>query len=81
MTITSLEAPNKISIDLLFLSPFESKSTIHWQIEDLGEKRKFTWTMNGKNEGVMLRVFAFVSGMEGMIAAQFDEGLDNLKIG
>lgn len=79
MTVTGAVPNERVDIKLEFLKPFEATSTTAWVLTPEGEGTRMTWSMEGRNEGLMPKVFALFMDMEQMIGKDFEEGLANLK--
>ena len=79
MTITSLESPQKIEIDLNFIKPFKSSNKTIWQIEDLGQgQSKVTWIMTGELTSFFHKLFALLA-MNRLVGKDFEKGLAKVK--
>jgi hypothetical protein len=78
MTITSVEEPNKVSMDLEFIRPFPGKAETGFVVAEEGENVKVTWWMNGHN-GFMEKAVGLFMSFEDMIGKDYDKGLAALK--
>lgn len=77
MANTALVSGQSIEQDLVFLSPFESKSTVYWTFEPTASGTKATWSNKGKLDYPVARYFGL--GMDKMLGGDFEKGLSNLK--
>ncbi len=78
MEITEATAPNKIAIDLHFLTPFEAHNVAEFAIQPKGDSTEVTWTMHGPAL-FMTKVMGVFIDMDNMIGKDFEVGLSNLK--
>lgn len=79
MTVTGAVPDERVDIKLEFLKPFEATSTTSWVLVPEGDSTRMTWAMEGRNEGVVAKLFAMLMDMEQMIGKDFEQGLANLK--
>lgn len=70
--------PQKVSIKLDFLAPFEAHNTADFTLEPQGDSTKLTWVMYGPSN-YMSKVMSVVMSMEKMVGPDFETGLSNLK--
>lgn len=71
--------PNRLVVEkLTFIEPFEDQSAVEFRLEPASAGTKVTWAMSGENN-FMAKAFGLFMDMEGMINADFDEGLASLK--
>ncbi len=70
--------PTATSIQLDFLSPFESHNRSKFVLQPQGNVTRVTWTMDGPNTFMSKLMSVFVS-MDKMIGKDFEAGLGNLK--
>lgn len=78
MEITDTAAPNRVTIKLDFLKPFESHNVCDFTLEPRGGGTEVTWAMQGPNSTAAKVMQSFMN-MEKLIGKDFDEGLANLK--
>lgn len=77
MTITKIESPLTIEMDLEFLSPWKSFATVIFTIESLNNnKSRVDWTMNTE---IPLFMFFFKKMMMAYLGHDFERGLKMLK--
>ena len=76
MTITNLVPDRSVNIDLKFIAPWESQAATKWSVEPAGSGSKISWEMS-QNLSYGQRYFGLM--MDGMIGADFEKGLSNLK--
>lgn len=79
MTIRNTLSNERVDVDLHFLAPWESRSTIAWILLPEGDGTKITWAMDGKNEGVLAKTMSMFMNIDKLIGKDFSEGLDRLK--
>lgn len=79
MEIKESMPPNKVTIDLLFKSPIESRSITTFQIEPKDAGSEVIWTMRGENSFFSKVMGVFVS-MDKMIGPDFEKGLSQLQV-
>jgi len=77
MEILEIEMPIKIVASLTFIEPFESKSTVIWNFEDIGEATKVTWGFQGNAAYPLERIF--LMNIDAQIGPDFEKGLANFK--
>ena len=70
--------PQKVTIKLDFLKPFEAHNTTEYLLEPQGESTKLTWVMFGP-ANYMSKVMTTVMSMEKMVGPDFEAGLAKLK--
>ncbi|HVG25402.1 MAG TPA: SRPBCC family protein [Thermoanaerobaculia bacterium] len=70
--------PSRVTIDLHFLKPFDTRNVAEFTLEPAGGATRVTWTMRGRNLfiGKVLSIFV---DMDDMIGRDFESGLANLK--
>jgi uncharacterized protein YndB with AHSA1/START domain len=71
--------PNKVSIKLDFLKPFEAHNMAEFVLEPQGESTKVTWSMFGPMRYIN-KVMNTVASMDKMVGPDFEEGLAKLKV-
>ncbi|MGE0492064.1 MAG: SRPBCC family protein [Vulcanimicrobiota bacterium] len=79
MTIRQAIEGERIDLDLEFLKPFASSCQVAWVLAPDGEGTRMTWSMDGRNDGLVPRVFGLLMDMDGMIGKDFQSGLERLK--
>lgn len=78
MQITESGLPNKISIRLDFIQPFEAHNTAEFSLQPEGDATRVTWAMNGPSPYISKLMGVFVS-IDSMIGKDFAAGLAKLK--
>ena len=78
MEITQSSLPNKISIKLDFIKPFEGHNTAEFSLQPEGDATRVTWVMHGPSPYISKLMGVFVS-MDSMIGKDFAAGLAKLK--
>jgi hypothetical protein len=48
MTITGLDEPSRVDIDLQFLKPFKAQNDVTFTVEPSGGGSEVTWSMSGQ---------------------------------
>jgi effector-binding domain-containing protein/uncharacterized protein YndB with AHSA1/START domain len=76
--IVAMEPNRKVSCELHFIEPFESKGTVDYELEQRGDSTRMVWTMSGENN-FMGRVMGVFVDMDRMIGADFERGLAKLR--
>ncbi len=76
--IVAMEANRRVTCELHFIEPFESKSMVDYELEQRGDSTRMVWTMSGENN-FMGRIMGVFVDMDGMIGADFERGLAKLK--
>jgi uncharacterized protein YndB with AHSA1/START domain len=71
--------PNKVTIKLDFLKPFEAHNTAEFTLEPQTEGIKVVWAMFGP-ANYMNKVMNVVVGMDKMVGPDFEAGLAKLKV-
>ena len=77
MEITEV-TPQKVTIKLDFLKPFEAHSFVDFLLEPKGETTQVTWVMRGQNP-FMAKVMQVFTSMDKMVGKDFETGLASLK--
>lgn len=72
-------APDKVSIKLDFIEPFEGHNTADFILEPKGDDTEVRWVMSGPAPFVSKLMSVFVS-MDSMIGKDFEAGLAQLKL-
>ena len=70
--------PQKVTIKLDFLAPFEAHNTAEYTMQPEGDSTKVTWAMFGP-ANYMSKVMTTVMSMEKMVGPDFEAGLAKLK--
>lgn len=79
MTVVESAPPSRVVYQLEFFEPWESTATTALALEQrAGEDVRVTWTMEGNN-GFVEKAFGLFMDMDGMIGADFEKGLADLK--
>lgn len=71
--------PQKVTIKLDFLAPFEAHNTAEYTMQPEGDSTKLTWAMFGPTN-YMSKVMTTVMSMEKMVGPDFEAGLAKLKV-
>jgi len=79
LTIARVEPDRAVALDLEFTRPFKCRNHVTWRVDDEGARRRITWAMDGRNDGLMPRIFSLVMDMDTMCGTDFDAGLAALK--
>lgn len=77
MQITGV-APDRIDVDLRFLKPFRSTSTVRFELTDAGDATRVQWQLRSPKT-VISRVMGVVWNMDRAIGADLEKGLAQLK--
>lgn len=78
MEITDAAVPNKLTIALNFIKPFEANNTVNFTLMPAAGGTEVTWSMDGKCNFMSKIMQVFVS-MDKMVGPDFEAGLANLK--
>ena len=78
MTVTGIDEPKRVGVDLAFLKPFKSQSKVELVLEPSGESTKVTWRMTGEHTR-MTKVMGIFRSMDKMVGPDFEKGLASLK--
>jgi hypothetical protein len=78
MEILSVQ-PEKTSIKLDFLKPFEGHNTADFVLQPQGTATRVTWIMYGPLNFFPGKLMSVFSSMDKMIGGDFDKGLANMK--
>ena len=70
--------PQKVTVKLDFLAPFEAHNTAEYTMQPEGDSTKLTWAMFGP-ANYMSKVMTTVMSMEKMVGPDFEAGLAKLK--
>ena len=79
MEILSVE-PQKTSIKLDFLKPFEGHNTADFVLEPQGSSTQVNWIMYGPLNLIPGKLMSVFNTMDKMIGRDFDKGLVSMKI-
>jgi len=71
--------PQKVTVRLDFLAPFEAHNTAEYTMQPEGDSTKVTWAMFGP-ANYMSKVMTTVMSMEKMVGPDFEAGLAKLKV-
>ena len=78
MEITDVSPPNRVTIKLDFLRPFEGHNTAEFTLDGRGDSTIVTWAMYGPNR-YMAKVMSLFVSLDRMVGRDFETGLANLK--
>ena len=78
MEIVDLSAPNKLTVKLDFLQPFEAHNTAEFTLAPDGDATEVTWAMYGPSPFVTKVMGVFID-MNKLVGKDFESGLANLK--
>lgn len=78
MTVTEIDAPNRVAVDLKFIKPFKSQNVTEVMVAAEGDGSKVTWRMTGPHT-MMTKVMGIFRSMDKMIGPDFEKGLSKLK--
>ena len=78
MQITDAAAPNKLTIALNFIKPFEANNTVNFVLTPAAGGTEVAWSMDGKNN-FMSKIMCVFMNMDKMVGPDFEAGLANLK--
>jgi len=78
MTVTDVETPTRVAIDLQFIKPFKSESVAELLISPDGEGTQVTWRMTGEHTR-MTKIMGIFRSMDKMVGPDFEKGLTSLK--
>ncbi|MEW5850616.1 MAG: SRPBCC family protein [Myxococcota bacterium] len=78
MKITAVKPGERVDIDLNFIRPFPSSSTVDFVLKPEANGTLVTWGMNGKND-FMGKAFCLFVDMDKMLGNDFTKGLTQLK--
>ena len=78
MTITSADAPNSVDMELEFIEPFPSVAKVRYDLKAEGDKTKFTWSMDGKNDFVG-KAMSLMMDFDAVVGKDFEEGMASLN--
>lgn len=78
MTITESVPPEKITIKLEFMEPWQATNTTLFSFSGKGKESKVTWAMEGKND-FMGKAMSLFMDMDAMVGKDFEAGLAELE--
>ena len=78
MTVTEVETPSRVAINLEFLKPFKSQSVTEMLVSASGDGSEVTWRMTGQHT-MMTKVMGIFRSMDKMVGPDFEKGLTTLK--
>ena len=78
MEIADTAPPSKVTMNLVFVRPFEARNTVVFTLGAKGDATEVTWAMNGPMPFVSKVICVFVD-MDSMVGKDFEAGLANLK--
>lgn len=78
MEITDASPPNRVTIKLDFLRPFEGHNTAEFTLDGRGDSTIVTWAMYGPNRYIA-KVMSLFMSLDRMVGRDFETGLANLK--
>jgi hypothetical protein len=78
MTIVKSVEPSTVEIDLVFITPMESRADDIFTFEPDGEGTKVTWSMKGDSNFIG-KAFSLFMDIDEMVGADFEKGLGQLK--
>jgi carbon monoxide dehydrogenase subunit G len=70
--------PQKVTIQLDFLAPFEAHNTAEFTLQPEGDSTKLTWAMFGP-ANYLNKIMTTLMSMEKMVGPDFEAGLTKLK--
>ena len=70
--------PQKVTIKLEFLAPYEARNTAEFAMQPEGENIKLTWAMFGPSN-YLSKVMTTLFSMDKMLGPDFESGLAKLK--
>ncbi len=78
MEIVAVVPDEHATIDLSFLKPFKSQSTITFAIGGSGDAKTVVWTLNGDHT-LLSKIFGLIRPMDKLVGPDFERGLANLE--
>ncbi|WP_342360565.1 SRPBCC family protein [Terrarubrum flagellatum] len=78
MEILDAPAPQKITIKLDFLKPFEAHNTAEFTLQPQGASTRVSWAMTGAKP-YMMKLMGVFMNMDEMVGKDFVAGLTNLR--
>jgi K+-transporting ATPase KdpF subunit len=78
MEITDTSPPSRVTINLDFVKPFETRNIVEFTLEPQGDSTNVTWAMHGPSPYIAKVMHVFFD-MDSMVGNDFETGLANLK--
>jgi uncharacterized protein YndB with AHSA1/START domain len=78
MEIVDTAPPNRVTIKLDFMRPFEAHNTAEFVVQPAGDGSRVTWAIFGPMP-LVSKVICLFMDMDRMIGKDFEEGLASLK--
>ena len=78
MTVTEVDTPGRVAIDLKFIKPFKSQSVAEVIVSPDGDGTLVTWRMTGQHTR-MTKIMGIFRSMDKMVGPDFEKGLTSLK--
>lgn len=78
ITVTEVQAPNRIAMNLDFVKPMEAHNKIEFNLVPQGDATEVTWSMQGPTP-YMAKVMHVFFNMDKMVGGDFEKGLADLK--
>jgi len=79
MTITAIDPGRSLDMRLEFDRPFKCNNHVEWRVDDEGEQRRITWSMDGKSDALLPRIVGLFMDMDKMVGGDWEVGLETLK--
>lgn len=79
MTILESQPFSRIEILLEFLKPFQAKNGTLFELVPRDGKTEVVWSMSGRNETLVSKVFSLLMNMDKMVGKEFEKGLADLN--
>lgn len=79
MTITDIKPGHSVDMRLEFDRPFKCDNHVEWRVDDEGEVRRISWSMDGKDAPLMPRIVGLFIDMDKMVGGDWEVGLETLK--
>lgn len=78
-TIVVSRSNELVELDLQFEKPFVARNVVQFTFEPQGKDTVVSWIMTGHHVFMMRAILTLMGGMDKMVGANFEEGLQNLK--
>jgi len=78
MTITDVDFPSRVALDLDFETPFEARNVVEFSLVPSGAATDVTWRMTGA-QTYLSKLMGLVIDMDSMVGTDFEAGLEDLK--
>jgi len=78
MEIAESVSPDRVTIKLDFVKPFEANNIVAFKLEPRGDMTNVTWAMQGPTPYFAKIIHVFIN-MDSMVGTDFEAGLANLK--